>query len=151
MLWSNPQKGPLTQCYLAPKDKARSSLSSFHVPLHSNIPMCLLFVLLSLHDYLTSSLLNCSSFNCLLARPLFLLNLFKIECSNARRRAQRHCKRTTKRPQGVMYHHSHMWTMINKSILLIFETLQCGQVVLKLHNSSVCVRTNVIIQELKKC
>lgn len=61
MLWSNPQKGPLTQCYLAPKDKAASSLSSFHVPLHSNIPMPLLFVLLSLHDCLTSSLLNRSS------------------------------------------------------------------------------------------
>jgi len=75
MLWSNPQKWPLTQCYLAPKDKARSSLSfPSTFPSTQTPPYAFSLFFSLLHDCLTSSLLNCSSFDCLLARPLFLLN-----------------------------------------------------------------------------
>jgi len=38
MLWSSPQEGALTQCYLTPKDQVCSLLYSLHIPLHSNIP-----------------------------------------------------------------------------------------------------------------
>lgn len=76
-----PQKGVLTQCYLTPKDQARSLLCSLRIPLRSNtsIPFpYFLFFLLALDN---SFLLKCSKEFIFFTYLIYLHMISLVDCS----------------------------------------------------------------------